>query len=70
MDPCTLKKIENFAKMTPSMHSTFKKVVEEWAPELPTLTVVFADVGHSFISTFELNEYKKISQCLMLLNLC
>lgn len=59
MDQYTLKKIEDFSEITPSMKSAFKKVVEEWAPELPPLTILFSEIGNSFISTFELTEYQK-----------
>jgi hypothetical protein len=59
MNQRTLKKIEDFAEIAPSMHLTFKKVVEEWSPELPPLTILFSEIGHSFISTFELTEHQK-----------
>jgi hypothetical protein len=64
MDQHTLKTIENFAEMTPFMKLAFKKVVDEWAPEFPPLTILFSELGTSFIGTFELTENQKNKEVL------
>ena len=56
MDQSTLQEIEKFSKITSSMNSSFQKVVNEWAPEIPPLTILFAEIGESFISTFGENS--------------
>jgi hypothetical protein len=64
MDQYTLKKIEDFAEMTPSMQLAFRKVVGEWAPELPPITILFSEIANSFLDTFELTENKKNKEVL------
>jgi hypothetical protein len=52
MNQSTLKRIEEFSRITPSMQSTFNEVVEDWLPELPPLTILFSTMGESFINEF------------------
>jgi predicted MPP superfamily phosphohydrolase len=56
MDQYTLEKIEEFSKLTPFMQLAFNKVVDEWSPELPPLTILFSEIGTLFINTFDLTE--------------
>jgi hypothetical protein len=58
MNRSTLKEIERFSIITPAMQSTFNKVVDEWSPEIPPLTIIFAALGDSFIDSFQSIEVK------------
>ncbi|NEQ42446.1 MAG: hypothetical protein F6K00_02340 [Leptolyngbya sp. SIOISBB] len=53
MDEITLKKIEKFSRITPSMHLAFERVVDDWSPEIPPLTILFAEIGDSFVRDFK-----------------
>ena len=53
MNQITLDKIKNFSNITPSMQLSFRKIVEDWSPELPPLTILFSGLGNSFIDNFE-----------------
>lgn len=56
MDAITLKKIEDFSKIASSMSSSFKTMINEWSPEIPPLTIMFAAMGNSFIDKFNEND--------------
>jgi hypothetical protein len=52
MNQSTLKKIEEFSRITLSMQSAFNEVIDDWSPELPPLTILFSAIGDSFIDEF------------------
>jgi hypothetical protein len=53
MDLDTLKKIEDFANIIPSMEIVFRDVVNYWSPEMPPLTILFSELGDTLMGEFD-----------------
>jgi hypothetical protein len=62
MNQSTLKKIEEFSGITPSMRLAFNEAVDEWLTEVPPLTTLFSSIANSFIDEFSLLERDKAMQ--------